>query len=64
MTKQERKKIAKQIADLELGMKNNPSREYVESAEAEIERLCNNVSSLIDMMAIDDEIQRIIGKQS
>ena len=65
MTKQERKKIAKQFANYEIILKNTTDKEEILKIQSKIEDLFSSVQmDLNDMVFIDEEVQKILEKNS
>ena len=64
MKKKELKNLAVQIADAEKILSNNPSPEERKEAENTIMRLTSRVTSLEDMMYMDELIQKFLKKNS
>ena len=62
MKKKEIKNLAKKIAALEFILQKSDDKKLINDSEKEIMRLSNEVDSLEDMIALDEEILKILEK--
>lgn len=60
MKKQECKKIAKKIANLEITIQNASTEEEKKEAQNKLIELCCSFTDLSDMIQIDEEVQKIL----
>lgn len=64
MKKKELKNLAQKIAAAERVIENSNNKNEIYNAEQEIMRLSGNISSITDMMALDEMVQTILEKNS
>lgn len=64
MKRKELKNLAEKIAKLELIIQSSNNKEEIEKAQEGILKLAHRVSSLEDMIILDDLIQELITKKS
>lgn len=64
MKKKELKNLAQKIAAAERVIQNSNDKNEIYNAEQEIMRLSGSISSITDMMALDEMIQTILEKNS
>lgn len=66
MTKRERKRIAALIAEQELIIKNATSEEAISEAKDRIVRIIASIQTnhMYDIIQIDEEVQKILQKNS
>lgn len=64
MKKKELKNLAQKIAAAERVIQNSNDKNEIYNAEQEIMRLSSSISSVTDMMALDEMIQTILEKNS
>lgn len=62
MKKKELKNLAKKIADAEFIIQTSDDKVAIKSAENEIIKLSGSVSSVLDMMALDEMVQKFLEK--
>ena len=64
MKKKEIKNLAQKIAAAERVIENSNNKNEIYNAEQEIMRLSGSISSITDMMALDEMVQTILEKNS
>ena len=64
MKKKELKNLAQKIATAERVIENSNNKNEIYNAEQEIMRLSGSISSITDMMALDEMVQTILEKNS
>lgn len=64
MKKKELKNLAQKIAAAERVIENSNNKNEIYNAEQEIMRLSGSISSITDMMALDEMVQTILEKNS
>lgn len=64
MKKKELKNLAQKIAAAERMIENSNNKNEIYNAEQEIMRLSGSISSITDMMALDEMVQTILEKNS
>ena len=64
MKKKELKNLAQKIAAAERVIENSNNKNEIYNAEQEIMRLSGSMSSITDMMALDEMVQTILEKNS
>ena len=64
MKRKEIKNFAKKIAALELQLSKSTDMEQKSRIEKEIMTICSKVGNLDDIIAIDEEVQEILSKNS
>lgn len=64
MKKKELKNLAQKIAAAERIIENSNNKNEIYNAEQEIMRLSGSISSITDMMALDEMVQTILEKNS
>ena len=62
MKKKELKNLARKIADAELIIQTSNDKVAIKNAENEIIKLSGCVSSVLDMMALDEMVQKFLEK--
>jgi hypothetical protein len=62
MKKKELKNLARKIADAELIIQTSNDEVAIKNAENEIIKLSGSVSSVLDMMALDEMVQKFLEK--
>ena len=62
MKKKELKNLAKKIADAEFTIQTSDDKVAIKNAENEIIKLSGSVSSVLDMMALDEMVQKFLEK--
>ena len=60
MKKKELKNLARKIADAELIIQTSNDEVAIKNAENEIIKLSGSVSSVLDMMALDEMVQKFL----
>ena len=63
MKKKELKNLARKIADAELIIQTSNDKVAIKNAENEIIKLSGSVSSVLDMMALDEMVQKFLEKK-
>ena len=63
MKKKELKTLARKIADVELIIQTSNDKVAIKNAENEIIKLSGSVSSVLDMMALDEMVQKFLEKK-
>ena len=62
MKKKELKNLARKITDAELIIQTSNDEVAIKNAENEIIKLSGSVSSVLDMMALDEMVQKFLEK--
>lgn len=62
MKKKELKNLARKIADAELIIQTSNDKVAIKNAENEIIKLSGSVSSVLDMMTLDEMVQKFLEK--